>query len=255
MTSFKTRLVALACCVVLAAPVLAQSDIAGIWEVTLNTPQGPAVIDASFKQEGEAITGTVVSPMGSVDFKGTFVKDALTITYALPVQGQTLAITMTGTLADEKLSGTIDMGGIAQLPWTARRKPPSATTSAATPTSPAAAASPVAPDASGDVSSPASGAGGKWDIVLNLGQAQVPLTAVLTQEGEKVTGTLSSAAGEVPVTGTMIGSALKLEFTAPMPQGQLPVTMTGDLGVDGFTGEATISGMGEANWTATRAKQ
>jgi hypothetical protein len=45
-----------------------------------------------------------------------------------------------------------------------------------------------------------------------------------------------------------------MEFEVETPQGKLPIVMTGDLGPDGFTGKATLAGMGEANWKGTRVK-
>ena len=56
----------------------------------------------------------------------------------------------------------------------------------------------------------------------------------------------------VPVTGTMTGGTLKLEVTVPTQQGDMQMTMTGNLGPDGFTGKASIAGMGDADWTGKR---
>ena len=80
----------------------------------------------------------------------------------------------------------------------------------------------------------------------------LPATATLTQDGTNVTGMLSSMAGDVPVKGTMTGNSLKLEFTAETPQGPITVTMTGELAATGFTGKASLAGIGEADWKATR---
>jgi hypothetical protein len=52
----------------------------------------------------------------------------------------------------------------------------------------------------------------------------------------------------------MTGSTLRMQFEVETPQGKLPIVMTGDLGAEGFTGKATLAGMGEANWKGTRAK-
>jgi len=70
----------------------------------------------------------------------------------------------------------------------------------------------------------------------------------------KVTGTISSQTGETAVTGVMAGSALKLDFNVETPQGQIAITMTGELSATGIAGKATIVGLGDADWTATRAK-
>jgi hypothetical protein len=239
--------VALAFAVMSAVPGMsaAQGGIDGVWEVSLETPQGPMTVEATLKQDGEVVTGQLVSPMGSLEIKGKLVADALSFAYSVPVQDQTIEITMTGKVAGDAMSGSINFAGLGEATWTAKRK---AAAPAAT-----AAATPAPADAS--VASAAGGAGGKWDIVLRLGGAgEFPMTGNFTQEGDKVTGTLSSQAGDVPVTGTMVGSALKLEFTAPTPNGDITITMTGDLGADGFAGKAGIAGLGEADWTGKRAK-
>ncbi len=109
----------------------AQTDITGAWIVTVDSPQGQATIDATFKQAGEKITGEVTSPVGSVDFAGTLIKNALAVTYALPIQGQTLEIRMNGVVDKDAMSGSVDFGGMGQAAWTAKRKPASDAVAAA----------------------------------------------------------------------------------------------------------------------------
>jgi hypothetical protein len=241
MTRRKLCVLALAVAAPMAA--LAQTDFSGDWLVTIESPQGPATIDLTMKQTGEALTGTVTSPMGSVDFKGKVLKDALNVTYAMNFQGNSIEITMTGTIAGDAITGNVDFGGLGAVPWTAKRK-----TASAAPASRAASAGPTPTAAGGGEIS------GKWDITLNMGANQMPGSAMFTQAGDKVTGTLTSLAGSVPVSGTMTGKTLKLEFNVPTQQGDIPVTMTGDLGPDGFTGKASLAGIGDADWTGKRAK-
>ena len=242
MTRFLSLALATVLVVALAGAASAQS-IDGAWEVSLDTPQGVTTIDATMKQQGETVTGQVTSPLGSVEFKGTFVNDTLTIAYSVPVQGQTIDITMNGKRTGDTMSGMVNFGGLGEAPWTAKRKAAAA--------APAVAAVPAAAPAAG-AGGPASG---KWDIVLVMGPAgEFPMTAELTQAGEKVTGAITSQMGSIPVTGSMVGEALKLEFVAPTPNGDLAITMTGTLGPDGFSGKTTVPGLGDADWTGKRAK-
>ena len=55
----------LACLICGPAPAAAQVNLAGAWEVTLNAPTGPTTVDVTFKQDGEAITGELVSPLAT----------------------------------------------------------------------------------------------------------------------------------------------------------------------------------------------
>jgi hypothetical protein len=241
----RRNLCVLALAIVASVPMaaFAQTDVSGDWLVTIESPQGPATVDLSMKQAGEALTGTVTSPMGSVDFKGKVLKDALNVSYTMNVQGNSIEITMTGTVAGDAIAGNLDFGGLGQVPWTAKRK-----TASAAPASRAASAAPSpAPAAAG-----AGEISGKWDITFNMGGNQMPASATFTQAGDKVTGTITSLAGGVQVSGTMTGKTLKLEFNIPTQQGDIPVTMTGDLGPDGLAGKASLAGMGDADWTGKR---
>jgi len=240
----------LALALLVSAPLAAQAqtNVTGDWLVTIDTPQGAQTIDLVMKQAGEDLTGSVNSPMGSVDFKGKILKDVINVSYSLDVQGNTMQITMTGNVTGDKIAGNLSLAGLGEVPWTAARKQAGA--SAATSTA-ASTAKPAA-----NVSSAASGSGltGKWDVNINMAGNQMPASATFTQTGDKVTGTLGTPQGDAPVSGTMTGNALKLEFSVPTPQGDIQITMTGDLGPNGITGKMSLAGLGDADWTATRAK-
>jgi hypothetical protein len=241
----------LALALLAAAPLAAaaQVDVTGTWEISLNSLQGPNSFDGTLKQDGEAVTGELVSPMGTFAFKGTLDKDTLTIIYSIPVQGNNLAITMKGKVEDDSMSGTAKLGDFGEMPWTAKRK-----ASAAAPTV-AAAPAVAAEPATATASDSAGGVSGKWDITLKTQLGDIPITATLAQEGDKISGTVSGPVGGVPVTGTMAGNALKLEFVAKMLTGDVAIVMAGELGADGFTGKAQVGGLGGTEWTGKRARQ
>jgi hypothetical protein len=234
----------------LAVPAVAaaQSDISGVWEVTIDSPQGAMTIDADLKQAGEALTGMIISPMGNVEVKGTFKNNELAFSYSVPLQGQNLDITMTGKLAGETIDGLVAIAGLGEVPWKAKRKSASATAAAA-PAAPAAAAAPAATAAA------ATGEGitGKWDVLMDTPAGQMPFSANFVQAGEKVSGTISGPMGEVPISGTMTANALKMDMSVPTPQGDMAITFTGDLGPNGLAGKASTM-MGDMTWSATRAK-
>lgn len=253
MSRLKTTLLALAFALSLPYPAIAQVDVTGDWTVTVESPQGTTSIDATMKQTGEDLTGSITSPMGSVDFKGKVVKDALNVKYTLDLQGNSIEITMTGTVAADSITGNLNFGGMGDVPWTAKKKTAaSASAAAASTPAPAAAVAP-APAAAGAIGS-ITDVSGKWDVTFNMAGNPMPATANFTQADGRVTGTISSQAGETAVAGTMTGSALKLEFNVETPQGQISIQMTGDLSATGITGKAQIVGLGEADWSATRAK-
>jgi hypothetical protein len=153
-----------------------------------------------------------------------------------------------GKVADETLNGTLRFGDFGEFPFTAKRaekSPPTSAGAVSVPTTPPAVSS---ADGGRVV-----GAAGKWNVVLSIpGAGQVPASATLTQEGDKISGVLSSLGREVPVTGTITGTVLKLEFMVKTPLGEVPIVMTGDVSEKGLIGKASVAGMSEADWTATR---
>ena len=87
-------------------------------------------------------------------------------------------------------------------------------------------------------------------------QGEFPATATLTNDGGKLSGTFASQLGQVPVNGTLDGTTVKLSIMAESPQGTMNVSLTGELAGDAIVkGTADVSGMGQMEWSAKRAKQ
>jgi hypothetical protein len=248
MTRLKLYVLTLGALLLVPAAAVAQTDVTGDWLVTLDSPQGAVTLDVSMKQAGEVLTGTLISPMGSVDFKGKIAGDTVEVAYSMEMQGQSVPITMNGKVTGDSIAGNFNFGGLGDVPWSAKRKPAGA---AATTASAASSAAPAATASSGGASG---GITGKWDITINMAGNAMPASATLAQAGDKVTGTLSSQAGETPIAGTITGNSLKLEFKVESPQGVMDITMTGDLAADGITGKMSLAGLGDAEWTGKRAK-
>jgi hypothetical protein len=67
----------------LAVPALA-ADVTGKWVGNVETPNGPLELTYEFKSEGETLTGTVASSMGSLPLnKGKIAGDTLTYEVAI----------------------------------------------------------------------------------------------------------------------------------------------------------------------------
>jgi hypothetical protein len=244
----------LALSLALPAMAAAQANVSGPWEVTIDSPQGAMSIDANLKQDGEALTGMITSPMGNVELKGTFKNNELAFSYSVPLQGQNLDITMTGKLAGDTIDGLVTIAGLGEVPWKAKRKTGAAAAApAAAAPAPAVAAPAAAASASAAPGAAGPGVTGKWDILMDTPAGQMPFTANFVQAGEKVSGTVSGPTGEMPITGTMTGNALKMDMNIPTPQGELEIKFTGDLSPTGLSGKASTM-MGDMSWSATRAK-
>lgn len=237
MSGIRLSLVVLASALLFGATTKAQTDISGAWEVTFESPQGPATIEATFMQVGESVDGMVTTPLGAVHFTGALINDALSMASWLDLQGTKIEVTLKARLTGEALAGRLAIGGLGEIPWTAKR------------TTDAAAASvplPQEPTSASDVS-------GQWDIAMMMSDgATFATVATLKQTGEEVTGTLNGQAGSEPLTGTMVGRALTLHFRAATSQGDAAITMRGELNAEGLRGTLTIPGLGEVVWTGTR---
>jgi hypothetical protein len=237
----------------LAVPTFAQTTVAGDWDLTIQSPTGTRTVPLTLKQDGEKVTGMFKGPQGELPVEGTLVGDELKFAFAIPIQGQSLDISMTGKVAGEAVSGTAQFGGFGEGPFTMKRpEKTAATTTTGTTTTTETATTTTTPSAT----TTAVGASGKWDVTLKTPGGDFPATATFTDEGGKLTGTFGSQMGEVPVTGTVEGKALKLTMVAKTPQGDLTIEMSGDIDGDAIVnGKADIAGMGQMEWTAKRAKQ
>lgn len=229
-----------------AAPAHAQTGAAGAWELVMSTPQGENSVGLNLSLNGDKVTGEMSSPMGSVPVAGTATGDDVKLTAELAIQGMALTFNIDGKVTGDTIAGNVKVGDFGEFPFTGKRTA-AAAAAAAPAAAPAPAAVPVTATTITDMN-------GKWDIKLVIaGMGEMPATAVMKQDGDKVSGTLSGPAGELQIAGTVTGKVVKIDFEADTPQGKLPVTMTGDIGATSITGKASIAGMGEADWTATRS--
>jgi len=98
---------------------------------------------------------------------------------------------------------------------------------------------------------------GKWTMTLELEAFTATPTLEFKQDGEKVTGTYTSARyGTFPFQGKIKDRAL--EFTVKMSAegSDVELSFSGDVAADGQTmkGKGSLSGVGDATWNAKREK-
>jgi len=228
----------------------AQAGAAGDWELTMATPQGNTTVGLSLSLAADKVSGELSSPMGAVPVTGTATGNDLALTAELAVQGMNLEFAISGKVDGDAIAGNVKVGDFGEFPFTGKRV--AKTAAAAAPPAAAASAAAAAPAAA--AGGPITDLNGKWNVTLSIaGMGEIPAVADLKQDGDKLTGTLSGPAGDLVIAGTVTGRTVKIDFEADTPQGKLPVSMTGDMGATSVTGKASIAGLGEADWTATRA--
>jgi hypothetical protein len=108
--------------ILLAPYAAAQSAVAGTWKLTFQTDQGAVDADMTLKQEGQKVTGTLVSPQGEAPIEGTFTDNKLLLSLTVDAQGQSLTITFSGVMEKDTLKGDVDFGGFGAATWSASRK-------------------------------------------------------------------------------------------------------------------------------------
>jgi len=92
---------------------------------------------------------------------------------------------------------------------------------------------------------------GTWTLMINGPQGAVDAEATFRQDGDKVTGTMSSMAGETTVAGTLSGSSLSLAFNVVTPNGPIDVKMTAEVSGAEMKGVVDYS-MGTADFTGKK---
>lgn len=123
----------LAVCIVILAvaslPLVAQGaaqsakvDVTGAWELTFQGMDAPMTIAATYKQEGEKLTGTQAGMMGEEKLEGTVKGNEINYAIKVDMGGQEMAITFTGKVEGDTITGTMSFGDMGGMPWTAKRK-------------------------------------------------------------------------------------------------------------------------------------
>ena len=104
------------------AVVSAQTDATGRWNMTISTDQGSLPTTLTLQQDGEALSGSMASDQGTVEFDGgTITGNKLAWIIEIDAGGQFFEIAMDGTIDGEEMTGTADFGGQAGGDWTTIR--------------------------------------------------------------------------------------------------------------------------------------
>jgi hypothetical protein len=96
----------------LGARATAQAvNVTGDWVFNVVTDLGSGTPAITFKQDGEALTGTYAGTLGNATFKGTIKGTALEFTFQVDAQGQTIDVNYKGVVDKDTVKGTVTMAG------------------------------------------------------------------------------------------------------------------------------------------------
>jgi len=234
---------ALVCALILSASASAQSpNVTGDWDLTINSPQGAREVKASFKQEGEKLTGAMKSQRGETPLEGEVKGKEIKIKYTIKFQDQDMVISMSGNVDGDAMKGDVDFGGLAQGDWNGKR----ASAAAASGGAPAAAA-----QSSGDKRGDKIDVTGAWSVTVETEAGSGNPSFTFKQEGEKLTGKYKGLLGEADLTGTVKGDKIEFSFKV---SGQVEGVINYAGTTDGKTmkGKVSLAGLGEGTFTGKK---
>ena len=104
-----------------SAPLASAQSLSGDWEISLNTPIGPAQSKASLKQDGENISGKIKTQFGEFPISGTLKGADVTLKYTISADGNTLTVTLKGKLDGDTMKGSADFECARPGDWTAQK--------------------------------------------------------------------------------------------------------------------------------------
>ncbi|MGH9203045.1 MAG: hypothetical protein ACRD2A_17605 [Vicinamibacterales bacterium] len=92
----------------LTAVPIAQDDVSGAWDLTINGPQGVINAGVTLKQEGDKVSGTFSGPQGDVETTGTVKGHTVSLAFSVSTSQGTLSVTMTGEVTGGSMKGVLD---------------------------------------------------------------------------------------------------------------------------------------------------
>jgi hypothetical protein len=107
------RMVAVAALVVACAATAETQavDVTGDWIFSVVTDMGSGTPAITFKQAGEALTGTYAGTLGNATFTGTIKGNAIAFSFEVDAQGQTIDVNYRGEIDKDTVKGTVSMAG------------------------------------------------------------------------------------------------------------------------------------------------
>lgn len=99
------------------------ATLTGVWNFTVETPNGTGNPVITFKQDGENLSGTYKGQLGEYPVTGTLKGSDATFRIKVNVQGQDLEITFKGMLeGKDSMKGKAQFGDFGEGNWSATRK-------------------------------------------------------------------------------------------------------------------------------------
>jgi imidazolonepropionase-like amidohydrolase len=237
----------------------AASNVSGTWTLNLNLGGGAGTSQTEFtvtlilQQQGDRLTGSLQGPLGSGQIaSGSAAGGDISFTVPVTLPGsasQTTDAQFTGTVSGNEMRGSVQIVGRGPGTFTGTRAGGAAPATAparqpATPpgqTTPPTQDDPARPPDNSAAASAANAGGisGTYDVQFTAGPRAIPATLTLRQEGNTLTGTMSSEFGSSELVGGTV-SGTSFSFTTTVNIGQpTDVTVSGTVNGNDISGSAT----------------
>lgn len=99
------------------------ANVNGVWDLSVETPNGTGTPTVTFKQDGETLTGTYKGRFGETPLKGTIKGNEIKFSFTISPQGQDLTIEYSGTVDGDSMKGKARFGEMGEGNFTGKRKP------------------------------------------------------------------------------------------------------------------------------------
>jgi hypothetical protein len=107
----------------LAQPMIAADSIAGLWNASMETPGGTSAFQLDLKVRGDTLSGTVKRARGDVALIGTVKGNVVDFAYSIDYNGNPFTLSVHATVSGDTMTGTVDLGGNGEEPFSAKRVP------------------------------------------------------------------------------------------------------------------------------------
>lgn len=95
---------------------------------------------------------------------------------------------------------------------------------------------------------------GTWDLTVTSPNGTGTRVLKLQQDGQKLTGEISSSMSSGKVTGSLKGTAIDFTAKVEMESGTFEIRYTGKVDIEKMTGDVDFGDYGQGTWSGVRRK-
>ena len=124
MNSLRRMLLATSAAAVLltTSAIAADANVAGEWDMIVESPAGTGTPHFSLKQDGTSISGTYKGALGEAPVSGAVKGNDVTIKFQVDAQGMEMEVIYNVSDDGASMSGTVVLGDFGEGKFTGKKK-------------------------------------------------------------------------------------------------------------------------------------